>query len=206
MAGRHGPRQRLALRHSGCRQARAAPASSTNRRRLRRRRRYGEIRRLQPRQLDVLGRERRVKLLWQAFMGMRHRSRDPFGPSCGRDGLATGEGSGTPGRRLNLFWVPVARRPARFLCGSSAGGRFDPARRRLLWDALEQPHCARLVVAGRRASLGTVRRAFRPAHRPCLEADARAMDHRVQVAGPPPLRLRDPVCTTAPSVEGSGGI
>ena len=65
-----------------------------------------------------------------------------------------------------------------------------------------QPHCARLVVAGRRRDRDDPRtlRARAPSS---VEADARAMDHRAHVAGPPPLRQPVPVITVAPSVEGS---
>src|SRR4051794_32296887 len=67
-----------------------------------------------------------------------------------------------------------------------------------------QPHCARLVVAGRRRDRDDPR-ALRARAPSSVEADARAMDHRAHVAGPPPLRQPVPEITAAPSVEGSAG-
>ena len=84
-----------------------------------------------------------------------------------------------------------------------------------------QPHCARLVVAGRRRDRDDPHalRARAPSSVEAGDAlvdarksacvfvppDARAMDHRTDVAGPPPLRQPVPVITAAPSVEGSAG-
>ena len=47
----------------------------------------------------------------------------------------------------------------------------------------------------------TIHATFRRAKPSSVEADARAMDHRAHVAGPPPLRQPVPVITAAPSVE-----
>ena len=51
----------------------------------------------------------------------------------------------------------------------------------------------------------TIQRALRARASSSVEADARAMDHRAHVAGPPPPRQPVPVITAAPSVEGSAG-
>src|SRR5215203_3802304 len=99
--------------------------------------------------------------------------------------------------------MPVAWRPARFFVRlvRQAAVRSDTARRRLLWQAPMQPHCARLVVAGRRRDRDDPRNLSARASS-SVEADARAMDHRVHVAGPPPLRQPVPVYTAAPLVKG----
>src|SRR3954451_20570620 len=99
--------------------------------------------------------------------------------------------------------MPVAWRPARFLCGSFAKPPSGPTPLvgAPFWQAAMQPHCARLGVAGRRRDRDDPR-ALRARAPSSVEADARAMDHRAHVAGPPPLRQPVPVITAAPSVEG----
>src|SRR3954462_12318625 len=117
--------------------------------------------------------------------------------------LSKSKGAGRQGPARNVFRMPVAWRPARFFVRLllQAPVRSDTARRRPFWQAAMQPHCARLVVAGRRRDRDDPR-ALRARAPSSVEADARAMDHRAHVAGPPPLRQPVPVITAAPSVEG----
>ena len=69
---------------------------------------------------------------------------------------------------------------------------------------IQQPNCARFVVTGRAVVCGQDLSAF--AKNPALRRTAaRAANHRVHAAGPPPLRQPVPVITAAPSVEGSAG-
>jgi len=112
------------------------------------------------------------------------------------------QGSRTTGTGSQCFRMPVAWRPARIFVRLvlQAAVRSDTDRRRPFWQAPMQPHCARLVVAGRRrdrddpcalrARETVKRRSGRPSHGP--------PSPRRGTASPPPTH---PEYTAAPSVE-----
>ena len=145
---------------------------------------------------------------------MPHRSRGPCGPSYGWERVTRDAAEPL------CFRKPAPRRPAApGPCGPRADFasrflgapretpliRLDHALRRSLETALAPARRAQVVVPGGQA-LGTAPAQKREPGEARVEAAARAMQHRLRGAGPPPLRQPDPVITAAPSVERSAGL
>ena len=125
-----------------------------------------------------------------SFLRERWRARSPGASGPRTIALSKSKGAGRQGPAHNVFRMPVAWRAARFLCGLFATPPSGPTPLvgRSVLERPMQPHCARLVVAGRRrdrdgprtkAARTVKRRSGRPSHGPPSPR-----------RGPPPLRRR----------------